>query len=67
MLNVVFIYRWSLQQVWLYYFQPGSVDYVAAKNVNESDGSYEDSEQFKQKVSFYNSSVHIPLEIYEGG
>ena len=40
---------------------------MASKGVNDSDPSYEFSDHFMQKVNFGNSSVHIPVEIYNGG
>ena len=48
-------------------FQLGDVDYVHAKRINDSDPDYRYSEQFRQRVGFNTSSIHIPVEIYEGG
>jgi hypothetical protein len=43
------------------------VDYVFAKDVNETDDKFSYVQQFKDSVSFDNSSVHIPIDIYRGG
>ncbi|XP_064633764.1 voltage-dependent calcium channel subunit alpha-2/delta-2-like isoform X2 [Lineus longissimus] len=42
------------------------VEYVAAKKVSANDTRFTFSPQFKQKVAENFSSVHIPVEIYEG-
>ena len=47
--------------------QLGDVDYVHAKEINLDDPEYEFSDMFRQKVGFNASSIHIPVEIYEGG
>ena len=47
--------------------QLDEVEYVNAKRVNESAPGFVFSQKFKQKVNFDYSSVHIPVEIYEGG
>ena len=47
--------------------QLGDVDYVHAKKINLSDPEYEYSDMFRTKVGFNASSIHIPVEIYEGG
>ncbi|KAI0212369.1 Voltage-dependent calcium channel subunit alpha-2/delta-1 [Lamellibrachia satsuma] len=44
----------------------GDVDYVHAKRINDSDPDYRYSEQFRQRVGLNASSIHIPVEIYEG-
>ena len=66
-ISVVFFTDWfnSLFTIYLVIFQIGDVDYVNTKNIDDSDFVY--SEKFKQKVNFNYSSVHIPVEIYEGG
>ena len=35
--------------------------------MNDSEEGYVYSEKFKARVNYQNSSVHIPVEIYEGG
>ena len=47
--------------------QIGDIEYVNAKEVNESDPDYVYDDLFKQKVNKNASSVHIPVEIYAGG
>jgi len=44
----------------------GDVDYVNAKKINISDPAFQYNEKFKQSVNMNASSVHIPVEIYEG-
>ena len=47
---------------------PQKVDYVYSKSINlTGDASYENVEQFKDVVSFDNSSVHIPIDIFREG
>ena len=45
----------------------GDVDYVAAKKIQDNDTRLQHNPQFQQRVAMNVSSVHIPVEIYEGG
>jgi hypothetical protein len=58
---------WIVQGTRLISFQINDVDYVAAKKVSANDTRFTFSPQFKQKIAGNFSSVHIPVEIYEGG
>ena len=49
-----------------YLFQIGSVNYTNAHTVAIDDPAFNFSTKFKQRVNFDESSVHIPVEIYEG-
>ena len=52
----------------IFVLQNGDVDYENAKRINDSlANGFVYSEKFKQNVNFDYSSVHIPVEIYEGG
>jgi voltage-dependent calcium channel alpha-2/delta-2 len=42
------------------------LDYIHSKRVNESDPNFQHDEKFQQTVNHNSSSVHIPVEIYEG-
>ena len=49
-------------------FQKGDVEYISAKDMNpEIEAEMEYSTLFKQKVNLTSSSVHIPVEIFDGG
>ena len=47
--------------------QLGDVTYIKSKEIGPNDTDYEYSEVFKQNVNYNVSSVHIPVEIFEGG
>lgn len=46
-------------------FQKEEVKYKNAKDMMNEPLAY--TERFEQKVNFSFSSVHIPVEIYDGG
>ncbi len=51
----------------IYSFQKGDISYINAKEINQSNPDYVYDPAFKQAVNEKDSSVHIPVEIYEGG
>ncbi|XP_074646736.1 voltage-dependent calcium channel subunit alpha-2/delta-2-like [Tubulanus polymorphus] len=51
---------------WTEKIDKSNVTYVHAKNISGSETNFVYNTQFKQKVDAALSSVHIPVEIYEG-
>ena len=51
----------------LFKFQKENVEYVNTKELFENDSRLVYSDRFHQKVMPNVSSVHIPVEIYNGG
>ncbi len=49
------------------FLQLNDIEWVNAKKINDSEPGFVFSEKFRQKVNFNYSSVHIPVEIWEGG
>ncbi|CAH1784579.1 unnamed protein product [Owenia fusiformis] len=58
--KVAKVYKWNGD------LKEGDVDYINAKTVKENDTNFEMNHHFQQRVNMNASSVHIPVEIFEG-